>query len=1013
MGFTEASTIQRSLIEWAEEAGWEYISGAHLPRDESLADVVIDAWARESLLELNPELVGDPDSTEIAIAEVLRAVLDAQDGLIAANEQLTVMLRGHHAFKTADGKHEPRRFIDFEHPENNRFVVADEVTIKGGPNTRRFDLVFYVNGFPLVVVETKTPVSSKVSWLNAAKDLYGTYEVEYPHFFAPNLFVVATEGLTLRMAAVRSEPDPESELWAPWGSTKDSAKLSGPARVERAARLLLTPATVLAILHDFAMYRHARDASEIDIKLLPRYPQYEAAMAIHAKVLAGGAGGLIWHHQGSGKTELMAFASACLLGDPKVGNPTIIVIADRKDLVRQTAELFNTTGMPRVETPDSKAQLHRMLRRDDSGVIITTVHKFAEAGHLNDRSNIIVLVDEAHRSQEGSFGKAWREAVPNARFFGATGTAIEDKSRSTFKLFGDPDDPGFVMSRYTPEQSIADGFTKPVIVEPRPVEFNLDKNELDDAFDELADTEDLDQEAKEFLAGKASHAETILANPDRIAAVCRDIVSHYLTYVEPLGQKAQVVAYNQKLVVAYARAIGNELTRRGSTRTVGVVMHVPQDKSTPKAYQQYALTDEQEEALKRRFKNVNDALSFIVVTAKWMTGFNAPIEGVLYLDKPLKAANLFQTITRPNRPWKSPITGQRKEYGWVVDYIGLAKAIGAALLGPRPADDGDGESEINVVDIGQLVGKFTTELMTLDALFAGVDKNDTNLGSLAEAHERIPDGSPAREQFIQGFVALQAIWEFLDPNPMLAGAKGTYVWLAKVYQSVLPRDHSKTFLWDKYGAKTQALIHASMSNIQVQPKPGRNVTLDAGGLALVKRIAEQLRLANLPTQSDKGPGEVYQGVLDSIEARLKRRIQDADAAVYKSLADRIEKLRTQAITNVEESLAFLEEALQIARDVVAADRAAEAGDLDLYDPKTGALTQIVEENTPPGLHKIIPDIVQKIDSIVVEVAFVGWHEDTDGDKKVRRELRSTLKNYGLPVTGALFDKTYAYVRENY
>jgi type I restriction enzyme R subunit len=1010
VGFTEASTIQRSLVEWAEEAGWVYVAGVDLPRDESLTDVVVDVWAREALLALNPELADDAESAEIVMAEVLRAVLDAQDGLIAANERLTVMLRGHHAFKTIDGKHEPRRLIDFEHAENNRFVVADEVTIRGGPNNRRFDVAFYVNGFPLVVVETKTPVNNKVSWLNAARDLYEIYEVEYPQFFAPNLFVVATEGLTLRMAAVRSEPDPESELWAPWGSTEDDPKLTGPARVERAARLLLTPVTVLAILHDFAMYRHARDAFETDIKLLPRYPQYEAATAIHDKVLAAAAGGLIWHHQGSGKTELMAFASSRLLGDPLVGNPTIIVIADRKDLVRQTAELFNTTGMPRVETPETKAQLHRLLKRGDSGVIITTVHKFAEAGHLNDRSNIIVLVDEAHRSQEGSFGKAWRAAVPNARFFGATGTAIEDRNRSTFKLFGDPDDPGFVMSRYTPEQSIADGFTKPVVVEPRPVEFNLSKDELDEAFDELAEGEGLDEDAKEFLAGKASHAETILSNPERIAAVCRDIVEHYLTYVEPLGQKAQVVAYNQALVVAYAKAIQEELERRGSERRIGVVMHVYQGKSAPKGYQQYALTDEQEEALKRRFKNVDDSLSFVIVTAKWMTGFNAPIEGVLYLDKPLKAASLFQTITRPNRPWKNPHTGQRKEYGRVVDYIGLAKAIGDALLGPRPAG---GENEINVVDVSQLVGKFFAELTMLDALFAGVDKSDSNLGSLAEAHERVPDGSPGREQFIQGFVSLQAIWEFLDPNPLLAGAKSSYLWLAKLYQSVLPRDHSKTFLWEKYGAKTKALIHASMSNVRVTPKPGRKVTLDAAGLALVKRIAEQLRLVDAPTQSEKDPGDVFQDVLDSIEARLKRRVEDADAAVYKSLADRIEKLREQAITNVEESLAFLEEALQIARDVVAADRAAEEGNLELYDPKTGALTQIVEENTPPGLHKIVPDIVHQIDSIVVEVAFAGWHENTDGDKKVRRELRSTLKHFGLPVTGPLFDKTYAYVRENY
>lgn len=1011
MGFTEASTIQRSLVEWAEEVGWEYLPGVELPRDASLTDVVIDVWAREALLAFNPELTGDAESAEIVMAEMLRATLEAQDGLIAANERLTVMLRGHHAFKTADGKHEPRRFIDFEHPERNRFVVSDEVIIKGGPNTRRFDIVFYVNGFPLVVVETKTPVNTKVSWLDAAQDLYDTYEVEYPQFFAPNVFVVATEGLTLRMAAVRSEPDPESELWAPWGATEDDAKLTEPARVERAARLLLRPETVLRMLHDFAMYRHATSASETDFKLLPRYPQYEAALIIHDKVLAGAPGGLIWHHQGSGKTELMAFASSALLGDPAVGDPTIIVIADRKDLVRQTAELFNTTGMPRVETPENKAQLHRLLRRGDSGVVITTVHKFAEAGHLNDRSNIIVLVDEAHRSQEGSFGKAWREAVPNARFFGATGTAIEDSRRSTFKLFGDPDDPGFIMSRYTPEQSIADGFTKPVIVEPSPVEFHLNKEELDEAFDEMAETEGLSEEEKEFLAGKASHAETVLSNPERIAEVCRHIVEHYLTYVEPLGQKAQVVAYNQDLVVAYSKAIQAELIRRGSNRTVGVVMHVYQGKHGKKSHQQYALTDEQEEALKRRFKNVDDPLSFIVVTAKWMTGFNAPIEGVLYLDKPLKAANLFQTITRPNRPWKNPRTGQRKDYGRVVDYIGLAKAIGEALLGPRQA--GEAKDEINISDISQLAGRFFADLTSVDALFAGIDKSDKNFASLAEAHERIPDGTPSREQFLQTFVALQAIWEFLDPNPLLNNVKSTYLWLAKVYQSVLPRDHSKAFLWEKYGAKTQALIHASMSNIRVRPKPGRAVTLDAAGLALVKRIAEQLRLANMPTQSDKEPGDVFEQVLDNIENRLKRRVEGADEAVYKSLAERIEKLRAQAITNVEESLAFLEEALQIARDVVAADRAAELGDIELYDPKTGALTQIVEENTPPGLHKIIPDIVHAIDRIVVEVAFAGWHDDSDGDKAVRQQLRLVLRDFSLPPTGPLFDKTYDYVRENY
>jgi type I restriction enzyme R subunit len=1041
MGFSEASTIQTSLIDWAEDAGWEHIPGANLPgidgpRDEH--DVLVEPWAREALVALNPDL--DPtnggnaaEDLDLVLHEINQAILDAQNGLVAANERVTVMLRGDHSFVTVDGKHVPRRFIDFDDPYANRLVVSDEVTIRGGVKPRRFDVVYYVNGIPLVVAETKTPVKHQVSWLNAAQDIYGTYEVEYPQFFATNVFNVATEGLEFRMAPIRAEPDPESEIWAPWGSLDDDpTKMTKPARVERGARLLLRAEVILPMLRDLVMYRHARDAAEQDLKFLPRYPQFEAVLGIHAKVLAGRPGGLVWHHQGSGKTELMAFTAATILRDPKVTEqfgspPTVIVIADRKDLVRQTAEMFETAGMPRLVVPSNKRALWKVLKRDEPAVVITTVHKFAEAGHLNDRENIIVLVDEAHRSQEGKFGKAWRAAVPNAKFFGATGTAVEDSQRSTFALFGDPDDPDLVMSRYTPEQSMADGFTKPVVVEGRSVGFELNKAELDEAFDELAEAEDLDEDEKVFLSGKASHVETVLSNPQRVAAVCTDIVEHYLKYVAPLGQKAQVVAYNQRLVVAYAEAIRSELQRLGAAaempgvdggtgkaREVAVVMHVADAKGTPAQLKKYYLTEEQEEALKRRFKKVDDPLSFVVVTAKWMTGFNAPIEGVLYLDKPLKAANLFQTITRPNRPWKNPLTGQRKAFGRVVDYIGLAKRIAEALVGPRP--NTDETDEVNVVDTSQLVGKFMADLTRLDALFAGIDITDTGFASLAEAHERIKQDTPAREEFVEGFVAIQTIWEFLDPNPMLAPFKTTYYWLAKVYESIRPKDVSKSFLWERLGAKTQDLVHGHMTNVSVRANPTKNVTLDAAGLELVKQIAEQLTIPAID-DPEKIPGDVFQEVLDNIEARLKRRLEQTDSKVYKSLAERIEKLRERAISSVQESLEFLEQALKIAQDVVAADRAAEEGNLEeaerLLDPNKGALTQIVEQNTPPGLHKIVPDIVWAIDSIVVQVAYTGWTESDAGDKKVRKELRATLKHYGLPVTGDLFDNTYEYVREHY
>ncbi len=1024
MVFTEASTIQKSMIDWAEDAGWEHVPGVELPRDEH--DVAIELWVREALLVLNPELGDDHESFDLVLHEIDHAILSARDGLVAANEALTVMLRGDHAFTTVDGQKVPRRLIDFENLEANKYVVAEEVTIKGSGHARRFDLVYYVNGFPLVVAETKTPVNQQVSWVNAAKDIHDVYEEEYPNFFTPNLFSIATDGLEFRMAPVRAVPDPDSEIWAPWGSTEDNPKIvTGPARVERAARLLLRPETVLPMLKDMAMYRHARDAGEVDFKLLPRYPQFEASVAIHDKVLAGRPGGLIWHHQGSGKTELMAFTAAVLLRDPKVvekfgGAPTVVVVVDRTDLERQTADTFDTVGMPRLTVPATKRDLWSALRRKEPGVLITTVHKFKDAGLLSDRSNVVVLVDEAHRTQEGDLGKHMRRALPYSKFFGATGTAVQDKDRSTFKLFGDPGDPGFIMSRYTPEQSIADGFTKPVIVEGRSVGFDLSKEALDAAFDDLAEQEGLGGEEKAFLSGKASHIETILSNPERVATVCANIVDHFLTYVAPLGQKAQVVALNQRLVVMYADAIRAELAARSATmpdgqpREVGVVMHVLDAKDTPKELRRHLLKPEQEEALKRRFKRVDDPMSFIVVTAKWMTGFNAPIEGVLYLDKPAKGANLFQAITRPNRPWKNPVTGQLKDYGRVVDYIGLAGAIARAIVSPEGNDEGD--AELNVTDASQLAAKFASDLTRLLSLFAGIDMTDPSFESLALAHERIPEGAAERTSFVETFIALQTVWEFLDPHPVLEGFKRQYLWLAKVYESVRPKDASKAFLWQRLGAKTTSLVHAHMSDVHVRALPSRNVTLDAAGLELLKQIAEKLRLPDKPT-ADTTPSDVYQSVLDSIKARLDRRLAEADERVYRSLAERIEKLRARVIESVADSLAFLEQALQIAQDVVAADRAAEVGNqaqLDrIVDPKIGALTQIVEQNTPEGLHKIIPDIVSRIDAIVADVAYSGWTESDKGDKDVRRELRGVLKSFSLPIKGALFDKIYIYVRENY
>jgi type I restriction enzyme R subunit len=1006
MVWDEAGTIQKAIIGWAVGAGWEHIPGADLPRDHH--DVLIQPWAMQAITRLNPELEQDSASADLILDELLAAAASAADGLVTSNERMTVMLRGEHSFVTADGKHIPRRLIELIHPRANKLVVADEVTIGPTGAARRFDVVFYVNGFPLVVVETKNPIKSGATWLTAAKDIHDVYEAEYPNFFAPNVFNVATDGNELRVGAVGSAPN--EQTWSLWGSTELSPTLTGPKRTEEAARRLLTPESVLLLLETFTLFRHPSAAAEVMTKMVARYPQVEAAAAIDDRVRCGGKGGLIWHHQGSGKTMVMAFAAFRLLKDPEGGDPTVIVLCDRTQLVRQASEAFHTAGMPSTHVPENSYELRKLLRGGQSGVIFTTIHKFADAGTLSERDNIIVLVDEAHRTQEGSLAGQMRAAVPNATFFGMTGTPISDKERNTFTLFGDPADPNFVMSRYEPVRSILDGTTVPVSVEARLISFNLDKEALDEAFDDLAETERLSDEEKVELSGRVTRRSTIMYNPERIALVCADIVAHYLEKFRPLDMKAQVVAVDREMVVAYAAAIRAELAKRGHDDIeVGANISVQNTKSENPALKPYAMTEAEEEVQKRRFLDVDDPLCFLVVTNKLMTGFDAPIEGVLYLDKPINAQNLFQTITRPNRTWTNPITGQVKKYGLVVDYIGLAKEIGNALVDPT-AHDGGGAPE--VVDVEKLAGKFVTELALLLAKFNGIDTTKSDWDSLAEARERI-ESETDREAFVKGFIATETVWEFLYPHPMLEPFKDQYRWLAALYESIKPSNVSSTLLWARLGAKTLDLIHAHMTDLEVAPSLSRSVKLDAAGIELVKRIAEELKLP-----IDTAGGTItLQDVTDTIDARIKRRFEETHSPVYQSLAERLEKLRQKTITSAEDSLEYLRQALQVARDLVVADRLADDGTLEaseaLFDPKLQALSQIIAENTPENLHVVVSDVAARIDAIVSEAAYTGWRASSPGDRAVKRELRNVLKQFALPVTGELFDRAYLYVRENY
>ncbi len=1004
--FSEASTVQTWLVERLVSFGWEHVPGRELPRETT--SPLCEEWVIEALEILNPAIHGAPERVDEVLPLLRSASLSAAtDGLVPANERMATLLRGDHTLRyVGETSYVPLRLIDFDNLDNNQLVVSDEVTFGPPGRERRYDVVLWVNGFPLVVIECKTPVKANVSWLNGARDIANVYEVEGPSFFASNVLVAATEGREFHYGAV-VQP---AEQWLMWGSTQDRYDLDGFERVQRSVDLLLPPAHVLSVLRDFTLYEQAPGGTLR--KLIPRYPQVEAAEAIHARVLAGGERGLIWHYQGTGKTLLMAFAALMLLHDERVGGPTVVVVLDRLDLIEQVERQFKTAGLPRVTVGSSSAELRQVLREDRRGIVLTTIFRFAGAGKLNERDNVIVMVDEAHRTQEGTLGDDMRAALPNARFFGLTGTPIADDDRNTFKLFGDPNDPGQVLNTYSMERSIADGASVPVHVETRSLASQLDKTALDEAFAELADEESLTEEEREFLADKAAHVRTLLLNPDRVRTVCADIVDHYVAKVAPSGMKAQVVAFDRELVVAYDTEIRRVIGERGLPYETAVVMTVGTSKSEPAEWHRYALDRAAEAQVKARFNDAGDPLAFLVVTAKLLTGFDAPIEQVMYLDRPLRRHTLFQAITRTNRRFTNPVTGQEKRHGLVVDYIGLGDQIARALKAADP--DAGGSRPVSVDDLAiRFAGQITA---TLYPRFGGVDRADSSFAALAAARERLATVEE-RDAFARDFIAVQTLWEFLDPHEVLDRYADDYRWLAQVYESVRPTQVSNALLWHRLGAKTLALVHGHISDVHVTGTGLEEVVVDPDAIEAMRSLIGQGEL-DLDIDRDLVDEPVtLDEVLDTIEARIKRRLAANRHPVYVSLAEQIEKLRQQAIRKTEDSVEFLKKALEVARTAVRAERLEAEGQLDamapLLDPHVGALTQIVEQYKPEGTPVIVDDVVRDIDTIVKQAAFTGWNESHPGDREVRKELRSVLKKYALPVTGPLFDHAYAYIRENY
>jgi type I restriction enzyme R subunit len=736
---------------------------------------------------------------------------------------------------------------------------------------------------------------------------------------------------------------------------------------------MLRPEVVLDIALNFTLF--ATDKKHRRIKIICRYQQYETTNQIVARVVKGyPKKGLIWHFQGSGKSLLMVFAAQKLRLHPELRNPTVMIVVDRIDLDTQITATFNATDVPNMLGCATRQELQTLLTQDVRKVLITTIHKFAEAeGRLNERSNIIVMVDEAHRTQEGDLGRKMREALPNAFLFGFTGTPINRADRNTFWAFGADEDEQGYMSRYSFQDSIRDKATLPLHFEAPQVKLKIDKAVIDEAYKQI--TGNLSEQDRDDLAKRAAKMAVLVKNPERIRALVQHIITHFQQKVEPNGFKAQVVVFDRECCVHY-KAVMDELIDPEASAIV--MTAAPGD---PPGWMQHVRDKDAEEKLLDRFRDPADHLRFVIVTSKLLTGFDAPILQVMYLDKPMKDHNLLQAICRTNRTF-----GQTKTHGLIVDYIGIFDDVARAL-------DFDEKAVQEVVsNIDELRRALPMQAQKCLAFFPGLDRTIGGYEGLAAAQQCLPNNE-MRDKFAAEYIVLGTIWEALSPDPVLSPYEKDYRWLTQVYESVKPPSGNGKLLWHALGAKTVDLIN---QNVHVE-----SVRDDVETLVMDAQVLEEIL-------KDVEPGKRAREIEIKLVARLRKH---AGNSKFIALGERLEKVKERHELGFLTSLEFLKAILEIAKEVVEAEK--ETDPAEDRDRAKEALTELFSEAKNQNTHIIVERIVTDIDEIVKKVRFPDWQHTSQGERLVQKELRKTLLKYRLHSDQDLFDRAYAYIRQYY
>ena len=709
MAYTEAN-YENAVIQLIEQLGYTHVHGPDVVRDYT--DPLYSEVLEGALIAVNP---GVPQA---AINEALFKLRNIENGKL---EQRNIIFTDYLQngievayFHNGEQKYERVHLIDYDHIDRNSFIVANQWTFQEH-SEKRPDVVIFVNGLPLVVIELKSPSREETDASEAYRQLRN-YMLEIPSFFVYNAFCVMSDMAETRVGTITSGEDRFMQWKTVDGETESTAFADFNVLFEG----MLEKQRFFDILRNFICF--SRDNGK-DAKILAGYHQFYAVRkAVISTVNAtrtDGRGGVFWHTQGSGKSLSMVFYAHLL--QQELNSPTIVVLTDRNDLDDQLYGQFSKCQEFLRQIPQqasSRENLKELLaNREANGIIFTTMQKFEESGSaLSQRRNIVVMADEAHRGQYGfekinedgkihiGTARIIRDSLPNATFIGFTGTPISQKDRNTREVFGD------YIDIYDMTQAVEDGATRPVFYESRVIHLNLDQNilkRIDAEYELLA--QNAEEHAIEKSKKELGQMESILGAPQTIEALCNDIVDHYENYrAQELTGKAMIVAYSRPIAMDIYRKLLE--MRPEWNEKIAVVMTSGND--DPEEWRSIIGNKSRKDELARKFKDNDDPLKIAIVVDMWLTGFDVPSLATMYVYKPMSGHNLMQAIARVNRVFKN------KEGGLVVDYVGIASALKQAMNDYSKRD----QSNYGDTDIGKAaLPKFQEKLEVCRDLFHGFD----------------------------------------------------------------------------------------------------------------------------------------------------------------------------------------------------------------------------------------------------------------------------------------------------